>query len=131
MISIIEKMTGQFSDGKACPVRPDADSIRQSVCDNLYRIYSSKRGMQEFVPLFGLTDTAAFYRCALQSSEDLRKQLQENAELFEPRLQHQRVTTLSFDVSRSRLIYKLAGSLSGQRVNFEISFGPDGRCWVK
>jgi type VI secretion system lysozyme-like protein len=130
MLSLFEKMHGQFADGKPCPALVDTEALRHSVCDNLHRIFSAKRGMQEFVPLYGISDAAGFYRCALQTGDELRRQLQENVELFEPRLLHPRTVLVNFDLSRSRLVLRISGSLQGTRVNFEVLFGPDGRCWV-
>ena len=76
------------------------------------------------LPDYGLPDLGSFYRSIGKkgSIDDLRRNVQETVEKYEPRLRRVRVRNQPTEASEMRLSLVLTAELDGERVQFETMF---------
>lgn len=132
MPSIIEKLTGQYLDGTPFHgvESHHIEFLRKSVCDNLYRLLNTKKGMHFLHESLGISDTIVPIGNIQKFKDLLRQEILENISLFEPRLNHARCMPMDVSTPTANLAFRISGSLQGFRCHFQVEFVSTGQCLV-
>lgn len=99
---------------------------------NLNRLFNTRQGTLEHLPEYGLPDPATIYRDAKYPVEELRKNIREAVEVYEPRLRRVHIERQADDREQMRLSFLITGELeNGERVRFRTEFGTSDLVEVK
>ena len=125
---------GQFLDGTSYSGASShpIEFLRKSVCDNLYRLLNTNKGMHYINDSLGISDSILPIGNIQKFRESLRQEIIENINLFEPRLNHARCMYIEAENNKDtqNLTYRVSGSLQGFRCHFQIDFLANGHCLV-
>lgn len=121
---LFDVLRGRFYDGTPVASASDHTHRMQSVMSNLNRLFNTRQGTIEHLPEYGLPDAATIYRDAKYPVEELRKNIREAVEKFEPRMRRVHIERQADDHEQMRLSFLITGELeNGERVRFRTEFG--------
>ncbi len=117
---LYDVLRGQFYDGTPLPDVPQKDQRLKSVLSNLNRLFNTRRGALPHMPEYGLPEAAIIYRDAQYPLEELRKNIREAVENYEPRLRRVRVDRQPDADDSNRIAFLISGELqNGDRVRLQ------------
>lgn len=119
---LFDALRGSFVGGKSIEGSPDQEARLLSVIGNLTHLFNSRRGSLNHLPDYGLPDLGSLYRGMPDSIDDLRRNVQESVEKFEPRLSRVRVKPQLSESTEMRMSLVLTAELDGKRVRFKTTF---------
>lgn len=121
---LYDVLRGRFYDGTPVASVSEQAQRQQSVLSNLNRLLNTRQGALEHLPDYGLPDAATIYRDAEYPVEELRKDIREAIEKYEPRLRRIHIERQQTDDGQMRLAFLITAQLdNGERVRFRTEFG--------
>lgn len=121
---LFDILRGRFYDGTPVASVGERSQRLQSVMSNLSRLLNTRQGALEHLPDYGLPDAATIYRDADYPIEQLRKDIREAIEKYEPRLLRVHIERQSNEGDEMRLAFLITAQLQdGERVRFRTEFG--------
>ncbi len=119
---LIDVLRGSFVGGKSIEGTSDHEARLLSVIGNLTHLFNSRKGALEHLPDYGLPDLGSLYRGMPDSVDDLRRNVRETVEKYEPRLSRIRVKAQPSESTEMHLSLVLTAELDGERVRFKTTF---------
>ncbi len=121
---LFDILRGRFYDGTPVSSVGERTMRLQSVMSNLSRLLNTRQGSIEHLPDYGLPDAATIYRDADYPIEQLRKDIREAIEKYEPRLRRIHIERQTNEGDEMRLAFLITAQLEdGERVRFRTEFG--------
>ncbi len=122
-ISIYDRLTGRFADGRPVEQVSPERQLLQSIISNLTRLFNTRRSSIQHLPEYGLPDITDIYRDVPDSIIELQRIIKNVVEAYEPRLRRVRVEHERTDPFAMRLEFLLSGAIiDGDRVSFQTTF---------
>ncbi len=88
---LYDVLRGRFYDGTPVAATPEQEQRLSSVLSNLNRLFNTRQGALPHLPGYGLPEAAIIYRDAQYPVEELRLNIKEAVERYEPRLRRVRI----------------------------------------
>lgn len=124
----------QGDTGRGASMSLDRARLRQSIVDNLQRIFVSREQHSRAQPDYGMPDPAELLHSLPGGAELLRRRLKACTEQFEPRLLDVKVVYVDAGDFGHTLRFTLTGTLRdvpGERWSFQATLLPNGRIRVQ
>ncbi|GAB4255126.1 MAG: type VI secretion system baseplate subunit TssE [Thermoleophilia bacterium] len=129
---LYDVLRGRFYGGTMLADVPEHERRIQSVMSNLNRLFNTRQGSLAHLPDYGLPEAATIYRDAEYPIEELRKNIKEVVEKYEPRLRRVHITHQGTDDDRFRLSFLITAELErGERVRFQTTFATNDLVHVR
>ncbi len=122
-LSVFDLLVGSFaSQGYDPSIRSDEffgrfsedDKLRQSIIENLKRIFQVRRGSIGHLPDFGMPDIMQVYLNSGGSMEPICEQIQQTIVKYEPRIEKAVVEKRQFDEKNIRVSMRIAVTVAGR-----------------
>lgn len=121
---LYDVLRGRFYDGTPIATVDERQHRLQSVLSNLNRLLNTRQGTIQHLPTYGLPDAATIYRDAEYPIEELRRDIKEAIETYEPRMRRIHIERRPNDEGEMRLSFLISAELQdGERVRFVTNFG--------
>lgn len=119
---LYDVLRGRFYDGTPVSAVPEREQRLHSVLSNLNRLFNTRRGALPHLPDYGLPEAAIIYRDAQYPIEELRQNIKEAVERYEPRLRRIRVERQPDGDDHERIAFLITAELEdGQRVRLQTT----------
>lgn len=120
---LYDMLRGRFYDGTPIEAASERRQRVLSVLSNLNRLLNTRQGSIAHLPDYGLPEPATIYRDAEYPIEELRKDVKEVVEKYEPRLRRVHIERHRNGDNQMRLSFLISAELeSGERVRFRTVF---------
>ncbi|MDX1741167.1 MAG: type VI secretion system baseplate subunit TssE [Rhodothermales bacterium] len=119
---LLDILLGHFGDDIPVGSVPESEHRLRSVIGNLTHLFNTRQGSVEHLPDYGLPDLGTVYRAMPDSTDELRRYVQQAVEKHEPRLGRVRVKPQASESSSMRLMLVVTAELDGQRIRLKTTF---------
>ena len=125
--SLFEKLSGHFYDGSSISTVSSQNRIAKSISDHLTRLLNTRRGTIPHIPDYGLSDISDIYNRLPNSKLELKDEILNAIQKFEPRLKRVRIEILDFEPADFRIKLKIVATIrNGERIVLQSNVRSNG-----